>query len=375
MDQAAVTSSKRQRNEVEDDESAHLDLKRRNVELVTKSSYLTVHCIRCAGGSYHSHHYEDAYYLDVPRLFARDTKAMGLRGAKPIENLEQYLEDHTSHDFVVIKDYSCEAYYEDHEGEFQEIGNSELRTKISREQRAYLYTLLEDLPLATPKDEYITHFSQDMAKALNALDVLCQWDGAFDTHLPEDLELKAPYTIVYHSRTSLNDYRERGIDPIHWPRIDGFRDYVLESMSDDYAEADAHLEKREITVRHLAKLFRKGDVIVTKREGEEVGLLCKSVFCPTTRVCDLECESWTFDGAFRKKSERLKVTWPVGESPNPIPIVTLGAFPLRFGKQELKDSLKQRGQMLWNCRFRKYVSYEDTSSTPNTHTVSSTTEA
>ncbi|KAG9697758.1 P-loop containing nucleoside triphosphate hydrolase protein, partial [Aureobasidium melanogenum] len=373
MNQTPAASSKRPRNEVEDDEFAQLDPKRPKegtpVELATKSPYLIVHRVRCAGGSYHSHHYEIADYLDVPRLFARDNKANGLRGTKPIEDLEQFLEEHSDYDFVVIRKYSCKAYYEAHEGEFQEIGDSRLRMQISSEQRAYLYTLRNDLPLAMPQDESITDFSQDMAEALNALDGLCQWNGTFDPDYSEDLELKSPYVIVYHSRMSLNEYRNKGIDPVYWSCIDGFRDYVLGSMSNDYAEADACLEKSEITSRHLAKLFREGDIVVTKRKGEEMGLLCKSVRCPNPQTCDLECQSWTFDGTFRKKLEHLRITWPAGQSLDTIHIVSLETFPLRFAGKELEDGLKERGQMLWDCRFRKYVSYEDSIPAANKQTT------
>ncbi|KAG9672488.1 P-loop containing nucleoside triphosphate hydrolase protein, partial [Aureobasidium melanogenum] len=373
MNQAPTAPSKRPRNEVEDDEPAQLDPKRRKegpaVELATKSSYLVIHRVWCAGHSYHSHHQETAYYFDVPRLFARDTKANVLRGAKPIENLDQLLKEQPAYNFVVIKKYECEAYYKDHEGRFEEIGDSRLRNQISSEQRAYLYTLPNDLPLAMPQDESITNFSQDMAEALNALDELCQWNGTFDTDLSEDLELEAPYTMVYHSRILLNDYRERDVNPIYWPRIDDFRNYVMGSMSNDYAEADACFERRETTGRHLTKLFRKGDVLVTRREGYQVGLLCKSVSYPEPRVCELECESWTFDGVFRRRMESLRVVWPSGSSPDAIPIVNLETFPLQFGDDDLRDRLMQRGQMLWDCRFRKYVTYEDSSSAPDMQTT------
>lgn len=375
MDQAPP-ASKRPRNEVDDDEPAQLDPKRRNEETTDehdrKSSYLVVHSISCDGDedSYHSHHEENTYYLDVPRLFARDNKANGLRGTDKVQDLGQFLEEHPGYDFVVIKHYSCEAYYKEHEREFQEIGDSKLRTKIPSEQRALLYTLPSDLPLATAKDESITHFSREMAEALNALDALCQWDGEFDYSFLEDLRLEAPYTIVYHSRTSLNDYQQRGIDPIHWPHIEGFRDYVLGSMSNDYAEADAYLKKNELIPRHLTKLFRRGDVLVTQRGGDQVGLLCRSVSYPSPRVCDLQCESWIFDGVFRRKMESLRVVWPSGSSQDAISIVALETFPLRFGGDELIQRLKQRGQMLWDCRFRKYVTYEESSSTLDMQTVS-----
>jgi hypothetical protein len=201
-----------------------------------------------------------------------------------------------------------------------------------------------------------------MADALDALDDICQWDGLFDTDELYDLELPAPYTNIYQSRTALNDYQELEIDPTHWPRIDVFLDYVLSAMSDDYAEADACFERCETTSRHLAKLFRKGDILITKRHGEEIGLMCDSASSPTPQTCVLQCQSWTFDGSFRKKMETLQVTWPAGSAVDTVSILSLDIFPLRFGGEELRERLRDRGQKLWDCRFRKFVSYDSESS-------------
>ncbi|KAG9854832.1 P-loop containing nucleoside triphosphate hydrolase protein, partial [Aureobasidium melanogenum] len=370
MNQVPTAFSKRPRD---DDESVHVESKRHKeeptVDHAPKSSYLVVHTVSCEGDTYHSHHEENAYYLDVPRLFAKDSKANAVRGTHEIEDLEQFLEENPGYDFVVIKAYSCGEYYKNHEAEFEEIGDWKLRTKIPSEQRAYLYTLPRDLPPAVQEDESISHFSQDMVEALKALDALCHWDGAFNFAASDHFDLRAPYTIIYHSRMSLNDYREKGVDIIYWPRIDAFRNYILGSMSMDYAEADAYFSKNKLTPRHLTKLFRKGDVLVTQRDGNQVGLLCKSVSYSEPRVCNLECESWTFDGVFRRKVEPMRVVWPSGSSLDAISIVALEAFPLRFGGDELKQRLKQRGQMLWSCRFRKYVTYEESSSAPDAQTT------
>jgi hypothetical protein len=379
MDQAPGASSKRPRDNVGDDEFGQPDPKRPAeatvVEPPTDPTYLIVHSVRCqddSRGSYHSRHKEHEYYLDVPRLFARDSKANGLRGTSinHIPDLESFLVENPDYDFVVEKNYNCEAYYKDYEKEFQDIGDSKLRSNIASESRPFLYSLPEDLPLATPEDESITHFSQGMADALDALDDICQWDGLFETDDPYDLKLPAPYTNIYQSRTALNDYQEREIDPIHWPQIDSFLDYVLGAMSDDYAEADACFERCETTSRHLAKLYRIGDILVTQKHGEEIGLLCDSALSPAPQTCVLQCQSWTFDGAFRKKTETLQVTWPADSAVDTISILSLQVYPLRFGGEELRKRLRGRGQKLWDCRFRKFVSYNDSESSSGIQAVS-----
>jgi hypothetical protein len=377
MDRTPNIRSKQSKNEVEDNEpKPKRPTEATKAESSTNPPYLIVHLVRCRGRSrdtYHSHHNEREYYLDVPRLFAKDSKAEGLRGTSDslIPDLESFLDGNPEYDFVVEKHYSCEAYYEEHEREFQAIGDSKLRSRIASEGRAFLYTLPNDLLPAIPEAEIITNFSQDMADALDALDGLCQWDGLFDTVDPGDLYLEAPYTNIYQSRTSLSDYQERDIHPVHWRLIDSFLDYVLGAMSSDYAEADVCFERCETTPRHMAKLFRKGDILVTQRHGEEIGLLCESVARPGPRSCVLQCQCWTFDGSFRKTRETLRVTWSTDESEDTISILSLEAYPLRFGGEELRQLLKKRGQKLWSCRSREYVSYEDSGSSPGIQTVRS----
>ncbi|TIA41931.1 hypothetical protein D6C78_01455 [Aureobasidium pullulans] len=314
-----------------------------------------------------------AYYLDTPRLFANDSKAEGLRGVTPVPDLERFLEDNIDYDFVVEKEYDCEAYCRDHETDFQSIGNSRLRSRISESERAYLFTLTEDLPLATPSSESITHFTPNMAEALNALDNLCQWDRIFDPSDDlEEVRLEAPYTNIYHSRKLLDDYKNKDVDPVYWSQIDAFQDYVLGAMSTDYVEADALFEKSEITLRHFAKLFRKGDIVVMYIDNERVGLLCESIDRMNTWTQRLTYQSWEFDGLFQKKFGTLQVAWPSHRSADDttsIPITSLSAFPVQFGDPELKQSLKTRGLMLWDCRFGKYVSYEAPTPTPELQKV------
>lgn len=131
-------------------------------------------------------------------------------------------------------------------------------------------------------------------------------------------------------------------------------------MAVDYKEADDLFKRGEVSEKHLPKLFRLHDRVVTKIDGEEVAALCYSMQIGNSKRIRLGCRLWAFDGLFRSKSEALIVEWPQ-EADIPvlgsIPITQLSVYPLRYGQKGLCERLIKRGSMLWSCRFRKFVGY------------------
>lgn len=73
----------------------------------------------------------------------------------------------------------------------------------------------------------------------------------------------------------------------------------------------------------------------------------------------LDCESWSFDGNFQKKSSHLRIHVPTMK--DEFPVTQMSVYPLKFASKEVQAALWQRGQMFWKCRRRRYVCY--TSST------------
>ena len=105
-------------------------------------------------------------------------------------------------------------------------------------------------------------------------------------------------------------------------------------MAADYKEADDFFKRGEVSEKHLPKLFRLHDRVVTKIDGGEVAALCYSMQIGNSKRIRLGCRPWAFDGLFRSKSEALIVEWPQ-EADIPvlgsIPITQLSVYPLRYG--------------------------------------------
>jgi hypothetical protein len=71
----------------------------------------------------------------------------------------------------------------------------------------------------------------------------------------------------------------------------------------------------------------------------------------------LSCENWSFDGIFERKESIIDIRWP-SKSPEIVPIVDLGLFPLKYDGLGAKQRLLARGKLLWSCRKRRFMSYK-----------------
>jgi hypothetical protein len=70
----------------------------------------------------------------------------------------------------------------------------------------------------------------------------------------------------------------------------------------------------------------------------------------------LYCENWNFDGVFGRKENTVNIRWPSTSSAI-LQIVDLELFPLKHDRIGTRQKLLARGQVLWKCRKRRYMSY------------------
>ncbi|THX66544.1 P-loop containing nucleoside triphosphate hydrolase protein [Aureobasidium pullulans] len=323
-------------------------------------SLIIIHMVECAQTEHHMNHSVVSYYTDVPRLFAGDSKAVALRGQNKIADPQILLDESRDVSFVIYRRYDCVKYHQQCEPLFETLATEKQRSKMPLDIQAHLSVLGVDGPAASSASEAIRNFQGRMLAAVRALDHVYNWDLASYYRSAEDWSLQAPYNDIYRSREALQNYKGM-TDSMTWPFVDYLISYIMSTMAVDYEEADELFTKNQVSEKHLAKLFRAGDIMVTREEGEEIAVTCHSVHGQESGMISLACRLWEFDASFHLRPETFRLIWPrrtdaaIGD---PMPITNLSTYPLKYGGQDLRERLLERGRMLWSCRFQKYVSYD-----------------
>jgi len=80
--------------------------------------------------------------------------------------------------------------------------------------------------------------------------------------------------------------------------------------------------------------------------------------------------TWKFDGHFSKATEEKGIGQSL-VSDDTYLIRSMAAYPTRYAGERTKERLLRRGQMFWDCRFRRYVSYCGWDYNHSEYTVSS----
>ena len=201
-------------------------------------------------------------------------------------------------------------------------------------------------------------------------------------------ELSAPYLFIYHSRQEIDQIKD-GLSAAAREQLDLLLSYVNDVLGAEYDRADSLFERNEIRHEYIQYLFKPGDILVAKVEGQFTGYIAKSwpslysekpkfLHKSIKHIHDPEQPSswsisgftWGFDGSFYRAYEDLR--FELGPNDNPPngdeaessgqlrgkPITELKVFPLKYAPKKLVDTLRRRGETIWKCRVRNLVSYK-----------------
>lgn len=127
----------------------------------------------------------------------------------------------------------------------------------------------------------------------------------------------------------------------------------------------------------MLKIQVPGQIIISQQNGKNVAKLEAFVArdwlqhtSPSNKelATRLFVESWKFDGRFMKS----EITLRMNDAPSlkdKFNIIDLPIYPMRFGSEQVVQTLRDRGRMFWKCRIRKYVSYANTNAADDTQDI------
>lgn len=267
------------------------------------------------------------------------------------------MEENKDVGFIWIKNYNCNAYHDC-------IGDMFIPLRAPRhpmdENLARHFFVLENHgDEAQPESEEIVIVARDLQDKMEELIKIPTRNISTSS---DTGRTKAAIDRLYvHLRQHHTPAGE--IDD----RLECLLSVVEAVFANDYQEADGSFSRGAVTREHLAKLFRPNEIIVTSREGHPRAYLLNGWPDWFGKVLSLPCVTWSFDGQFYQESEQIDLEWTFGDEEE-VPITDLAVHPLRFDRNT-EARLIKRGEIFWQCRESRFISYAPSSPTVGIATV------
>ena len=303
-------------------------------------------------------------FMDPPEVVRGQMTKARLRCSVPLHNFELYLAMNPDISFVVFRDYSRTVDAPGSDGVYHPRPLAESIRPVAADLKEALTVLLQSKP------EY----------------------GDMLRHYSQIRELSAPYLFIYHSRQEMDQIKD-SLSTAAREQLDLLLDYVSDVLGAEYDRADSLFERNEIRNEYIQYLFKPGDILVARADGQYTGYISKSwpyLYSEKRRLLQnikhkdspdqhtsnavnswsISGLTWGFDGSFHKIHEGLVFEIALDDNlPNSDeaessgqlrgkPITDLKVFPLKYAPGNLVDTLRRRGETIWKCRTRNLVSYK-----------------
>ncbi|KHN96247.1 ATPase, AAA-type, core [Metarhizium album ARSEF 1941] len=293
----------------------------------------------------------NAMYLETPRLVESGPHGAHLTGSNEIRNLKAYLKQNKEVVSLVHRHFEC-------------CGKLSLE-RIHRHQRRAV--AIEPSTLLTR--EYMEIISDGLRNALTQLSQVALQGvlhPKFEADGDEDEEMiPHPYLWWYHRRQEIETARRR-LGHTARQMIELCHDYFQNRLQDVWSTVDGLLSRGSITAEYIEYLFLPGEIVVSKLKGSRVAQwesFCTSDWLMKNSANErseslglIDVTYWTFNGNFEKNRTSLSIG-PVPSLDQTFDITQLLVHPVRFAPEQIRETLRQRGNMFWMCRRRNYVSY------------------
>lgn len=333
-------------------------------QVSTEGTYIIIHRVECArSGRYHQHHKPTTDYLDVPSLPKNANRMTCLQGRDRLANLENLFEDHGNLSFAVCKAYDCIEYHEEIKDSFERLPMPQMDDPIAFQVKPYFYVLREDAKPATPRTERLI-LSEDLKQSLKEFSVSTEAASGHEMReiyaMPgfwqNAANLAYPYLEFYHQRQRMTEHMDRQTMSVERSRIRELFKYLGHRLEPEYTAAEALFQRGRVTRKHWTRLFRPGAVVVTHENSQPTAYITPSFPTRNRHALRLKCWCWAFDGKFFRNEVVLDIPWPSDD--DTVAITDLPVYPLQYAHAGLEAELRNRGEVFWACRSRKFVAYD-----------------
>lgn len=337
-------------------------------------------------------------YFDHPERVQGEGNASRIHCKMPLTNFDLYLEKNKNVNFIVYRNFDPDS------------------TSITSQPRTDNATDEGAAHLPKHTSESIRPINRNLIEAIKALLNSRKEYAELLNEYSSSNELRAPYLFIYHSRHNLDEL-ENSLPSSAKSHLSLLANYVLEQYADEYAAADYLLSQNKISPEYIPYLFKPGDVLVSREDGQYTGYVAlswpqisnikgesgvaslNSARLPlyvsqdaaarmttekvTVHVCTVRAWHWAFDGSFQRQYTTLRLEIPVysdefitatnakntssverGGKKHKSKVVgkhllELNVFPIEYASADIVEKCRRRGKTFWKCRNRRFVSYRN----------------
>ena len=327
-------------------------------------------------------------FFDHPEWVRGENDVRHAKCSLPLDNFDLYLEKNKDISFIVYRNFD------------PNLDSTVAKSATNGGTKA------KGAYLPKPTGETIRPVGRDLIEAIKAILESREEYAQLLANYKTSHELPAPYLFIYHSRNNLDDILDK-LSFSAQKQLSLLSNYVTEQYSHEYAAADYLLSQNKISPEYIQYLFKPGDVLVSRIDGQYIG--CVATSWPkfkstrvgasvgarvgqeirlkrdkiTVHIWSVDTWSWDFDGNFQRKNKTLQLEIPADEDEcmdnleakgkNSVEAKTkknsaeltgqniagLNVFPIQYASAEIAEKLRQRGKTFWKCRTRCFVSYQE----------------
>ena len=312
------------------------------------------------------HQHDRALYLDQPKFIERKTRDRQLRalqGNDSVLDLEAYLKENPDISFVVLKSHVCEV-----SSHISRLSGANKRDLPCSCRNCVNRILLDGLSNFEPQQEQLRIVSQSLKTSLKRLG-RSRTDGLV-VGSEGDPYMYAPYLYLYHHRQEMVDVLKTGNDE-ESEHLQLLKDFIDLNYGEEYKEADNLFKSGMVSEKHLPKLFKPNQVVVSIEDGEPVAHV---LHCwPFWHNGNLHMRSWSWEFNGHNLQRVASQNQLKYETDDNVPVTKLPFFPIDFASKETIQTVVNRGQKFWTMREGYFASYSGWDSHRDQFYVSFTT--
>ncbi|KAL9044388.1 MAG: hypothetical protein Q9214_002471 [Letrouitia sp. 1 TL-2023] len=209
-------------------------------------------------GKQYGKKWEECYvpFFDHPEWVRGHGTASDIKSNLPLTNFELYLERNKDISFIVYRNFDLKS------------ARSTTASGTDSESDGIAHR-----PHHT--NETVRLVNKDLIEAIKALLDSQQQYAELAHEFSVSLELPAPYLFIYHNRKNLEKFQD-SLSVYAKAQVSLLLNYVTEQYADEYAAADSLLSRNKISPKLLRYLFKPGDLLISRVEGQYKGYVSTS---------------------------------------------------------------------------------------------------